>query len=222
MCIIFLLTSCTQFENQPKISLENEEIFKYFTVKQTTNFIGLFSRFQTEKIVVEEKPNLISFNFKGLSTINLKAKDYSLSGLTFKIKNGNFYLDGNDSDYIFILEGMPKIYSSGKTSDLINGNPHLEISDVDMLIIGYLELTTPFEKRTDSRVDFKNHRIQCSFFGTYYLTSVNTSSSTTLAEIESAVSGGAYNSGCTKIGGVDVSCLFDSHICVATQAYCCD
>jgi hypothetical protein len=100
--------------------------------------------------------------------------------------------------------------------------PSSNSSEVDMLLLGFLELTAPNEKRNRPKPLLENHKIQCSFWGTYYLTSINTSRSTTMAELTDAVESGESNSGCTKIGGIEISCYWESHFCLGTQAYCCD
>ena len=159
---------------------------------------------------------------KGKAIIRLKSKDYPISSLVFKVEGGKFYLQGNERDFIFQSEGKTKITASGRTTDLLDYEPSSNSSEVDLILLGFLELTTPNEKRNRPKPLLENHRIQCSFWGTYYLTSVNTSRATTTEELSAVVESGEHNVGCTKIGGVDVSCFFESHFCVATQAYCCD
>lgn len=225
-CLAFLmLLSVLSCENpdlqNPSIS-ENEEILTLFKVKETTQALGVFDKFQAEELVVEKTPNSNLYRMKGKAIIRLKSKDYPISSLVFKVEGGKFYLQGNERDFIFQSEGKTKITASGRTTDLLDYEPSSNSSEVDLILLGFLELTTPNEKRNRPKPLLENHRIQCSFWGTYYLTAVNTSRATTTEELSSAVESGEYNSGCTKIGGVDVSCFTESHFCVATQAYCCD
>ena len=225
-CLAFLmLLSVLSCENQdlqnPSIS-ENEEILTLFKVKETTQALGVFDKFQAEELVVEKTPNSNLYRMKGKAIIRLKSKDYPISSLVFKVEGGKFYLQGNERDFIFQSEGKTKITASGRTTDLLDYEPSSNSSEVDLILLGFLELTTPNEKRNRPKPLLENHRIQCSFWGTYYLTSVNTSRATTTEELSAVVESGEHNVGCTKIGGVDVSCFFESHFCVATQAYCCD
>jgi len=225
-CLAFLmLLSVLSCENpdlqNPSIS-ENEEILTLFKVKETTQDLGVFDKFQAEELVVEKTPNSNLYRMKGKAIIRLKSKDYPISSLVFKVEGGKFYLQGNERDFIFQSEGKTKITASGRTTDLLDYEPSSNSSEVDLILLGFLELTTPNEKRNHPKPLLENHRIQCSFWGTYYLTSVNTTRATTTEELSAVVESGEHNVGCTKIGGVDVSCFFESHFCVATQAYCCD
>ena len=225
-CLAFLmLLSVLSCENpdlqNPSIS-ENEEILTLFKVKETTQALGVFDKFQAEELVVEKTPNSNLYRMKGKAIIRLKSKDYPISSLVFKVEGGKFYLQGNERDFIFQSEGKTKITASGRTTDLLDYEPSSNSSEVDLILLGFLELTTPNEKRNRPKPLLENHRIQCSFWGTYYLTSVNTSRATTTEELSAVVESGEHNVGCTKIEGVDVSCFFESHFCVATQAYCCD
>lgn len=225
-CLAFLMLlsvlSCESPDLQnPSIS-ENEEILTLFKVKETTQALGVFDKFQAEELVVEKTPNSNLYRMKGKAIIRLKSKDYPISSLVFKVEGGKFYLQGNERDFIFQSEGKTKITASGRTTDLLDYEPSSKSSEVDLILLGFLELTTPNEKRNRPKPLLENHRIQCSFWGTYYLTSVNTSRATTTEELSAVVESGEHNVGCTKIGGVDVSCFFESHFCVATQAYCCD
>lgn len=221
----FMLLSVLACENpeqqEPKTS-ENEEILTLFMVKETTKALGVFDKFQATDLLVEKTPSSYLYRLKGESIIRLKSKDYPISSLVFKVEAGKFYLEGNESDFISISEGNTKITVADRTTNLLDYEPSSNRSEVDMLLLGFLELTAPNEKRSLPKPLLENHRIQCSFWGTYYLTSVNTSRATTTEELSAAVESGEYNSGCAKIGGVDVSCFFESHFCIATQAYCCD
>jgi hypothetical protein len=226
ICLTFLsllaVLSCETPEQQDPSISENEELLTLFTVKETTQALGVFDKFQAQELTVEKTPDSNLYRLKGESIIRLKSKDYPIASLIFKVEGGKFFLQGNERDFIFQSEGKTKITASGRTTDLLDYDPIANASEVDLLLLGFLELTTPNEKRNRPKPLLENHRIQCSFWGTYYLTAVNTSRATTTEELSSAVESGEYNSGCTKIGGVDVSCFTESHFCVATQAYCCD
>lgn len=226
ICLAFLsllaVLSCETPEQQDPSISENEELLTLFTVKETTQALGVFDKFQAQEITVEKSPNSNLYRLKGRSILRLKSKDFPISSLVFKVEGGKFYLHGNEKDFIFQSEGKTKITASGRTTDLLDYDPIANASEVDLLLLGFLELTTPDEKRNRPKPLLENHRIQCSYWGTYYLTAVNTTRATTTEELSAAVESGEYNVGCTKIGGVDVSCFFESHFCVATQAYCCD
>lgn len=225
-CLAFLMLlsvlSCENPDLQNPSTSENEEILTLFKVKETTQALGVFDKFQAEELVVEKTPNSNLYRMKGKAIIRLKSKDYPISSLVFKVEGGKFYLQGNERNFIFQSEGKTKITASGRTTDLLDYEPSSNSSEVDLILLGFFELTTPNEKRNRPKPLLENHRIQCSFWGTYYLTSVNTSRATTTEELSAVVESGEHNVGCTKIGGVDVSCFFESHFCVATQAYCCD
>ena len=226
ICLAFLsllaVLSCETPEQQDPSISENEELLTLFTVKETTQALGVFDKFQAQEITVEKSPNSNLYRLKGRSILRLKSKDFPISSLVFKVEGGKFYLHGNEKNFIFQSEGKTKITASGRTTDLLDYDPIANASEVDLLLLGFLELTTPDEKRNRPKPLLENHRIQCSYWGTYYLTAVNTTRATTTEELSAAVESGEYNVGCTKIGGVDVSCFFESHFCVATQAYCCD
>lgn len=225
-CLAFLsllaVLSCETPEQQDPSISENEELLTLFTVKETTQALGVFDKFQAQELTVEKTPHSNLYRLKGESIIRLKSKDYPIASLVFKVEGGKFFLQGNERDFIFQSEGKTKITASGKTIDLLPYDPTANSSEVELLLLGFLELTTPNELRNRPKPLLENHRIQCSFWGTYYLTSVNTTRATTTEELSAVVESGEYNVGCTKIGGVDVSCFFESHFCIATQAYCCD
>ena len=226
VCLAFLMLfsvlSCENPEQQnPSIS-ENEELLTLFTVNETTQTLGVFDKFQAQELTVEKTPNSNLYRLKGESIIRLKSKDYPIASLVFKVEGGKFYLQGNERDFIFQSEGKTKITASGRTTNLLDYEPSSNSSEVDMLLLGFLELTTPNEKRNRPKPVLENHRIQCSYWGTFYLTSFNTTRSTSIDEVTTEVESGNHLPGCSKIGGIDVSCFLDSHFCVASQAYCCD
>jgi hypothetical protein len=68
----FMLLSVLSCENpdqqNPSIS-ENEEILSLFTVKETTQALGVFDKFQGEELVVEKTPNSNLYRMKGKSII---------------------------------------------------------------------------------------------------------------------------------------------------------
>jgi len=220
--ILLSVLSCENPEPQEPVISKNEEILTLFTVKETTEALGVFDKFQAERLVVEKNSNSNQYRLKGESIIRLKSKDYPISSLVFKVEGGKFFLQGNESNFIFIFEGKTKITTSDRTVALLDYEPSSNSSEVDMLLLGFLELTTPNEKRNRPKPLLENHKIQCSYWGTYYLTSINTSRSTTLEELTTAVESGESNSGCSKIGGIEISCYWESHFCLGTQAYCCD
>jgi hypothetical protein len=220
--ILFFVVACENPEQQNPSGSKNEEILSLFTVKETTESLGVFDKFQAEKLVVETSPNSNLYRLKGESIIRIKSNDYPISTLVFQVAEGKFFLQGNESDFIYRAEGKTKITFAGNTIDLVDYESSTTTGELDILLLGFLELTTPNEKRNRSKSLLATHKIQCSYWGTYYLTSVNTSRSTTLQELSTAVESGEYNSGCTKIGNIDVSCFTESHFCLATQAYCCD
>jgi hypothetical protein len=225
-CFAFLMflavLSCQTPEQQDPSISENEELLTLFTVKETTQSLGVFDKFQAQELTVEKTPNSNLYRLKGESILRLKSTDFPISSLVFKVEGGKFYLQGNERNFIFQSEGKTKITASGRTKDLLDYEPSANSGEVDLLLLGFLELTTENEQRTRSKPLLENHRIQCSYWGTYYLTAVNITRATTTEELSAAVESGEYNVGCAKIGGVDVSCFFESHFCVATQAYCCD
>lgn len=225
-CLAFFmfitLLSCENQEKQSPSISENEEMLTLFTLKETSEALGVFDKFQVEKLIVEKTPNSNLYRLQGNSTIGLKSNDYPVSSLVFKVEGGKFYLQGQEADYIFLSEGTPKITTSGQTTRLLDFDPASYSGEVNLLILGFLELTTPNEKRLKPKAIGASHKIQCSFWGTYYLTSINTSRSTTVEELAAGVASGQYNAGCAKMGSVDVSCYWDNHFCIATQAYCCD
>jgi hypothetical protein len=220
--ILLSVLSCENPEPQEPVISENEEILTLFTLKETTEALGVFDKFQAERLVVEKNSNSNHYRLKGESIIRLKSKDYPISSLVFKVEGGKFFLQGNESNFIFISEGKTKITTLDRTVALLDYEPSSNSSEVDMLLLGFLELTTPNEKRNRPKPLLENHKIQCSYWGTYYLTSINTSRSTTLEELTTAVESGESNSGCSKIGGIEISCYWESHFCLGTQAYCCD
>lgn len=221
--LLFLaVLSCESPEQQAPTVAENEELLALFMVNETTQTLGVFDKFQAQELVVEKTSNSNIYRLKGESILRLQSRDFPISSLVFKVTGGKFFLQGNERDFIFQSEGKTKITASGRTTDLQDYEPSANSSEVDLLLLGFLELTTPNENRNRPKPLLENHRIQCSYWGTYYLTAVNTTRSTTTEELSAAVESGEYNVGCTKIGAVDVSCFFESHFCVATQAYCCD
>lgn len=220
--MLLSVLACENPEQQEPKTTENEEILTLFMVKETTKALGVFDKFQATDLLVEKTPSSYLYRLKGESIIRLKSKDYPISSLVFKVEAGKFYLEGNESDFISISEGNTKITVADRTTDLIDYEPSSNSGEVDVLLLGFLELTTPKEKRNLSKPVLENHRIQCSFWGTHYLTTLNTTRATTLDELSTETEGGNHLPGCTKIGGVDVSCYLDNHFCFASQAYCCD
>lgn len=225
-CLSFIMLlsvlSCENQELQKSFISENEALIQLFSVKETTESMGVFNRFGAEKLIVENSPNSSFYRLIGGSILRVKSKDYPISSLVFQVKGGKYFLQGNESDFISFAEGKTKITISGKTIDLENYEYNTNSAEVDLLLLGFLELTTPIEQRNRASKPLESHRIQCSFWGTYYLASINTDKSTALEELKNAIESENSNSGCTKMGEVTTSCFWDSQFCLATQAYCCD
>ena len=220
------LISCEEFEqDNPRSSQSYDDIGKLFKIKETTDQVGILSQFQVNQINVKNENQSFEYTFDSKSTLRIGGVDFELTSLTFKLSDGKFYLHGNeDTSFIFSENGVPSIFHNGKIAVLTKYSESFMNSDSDILLLAYFELTSPEISRKQIRKENSENMLKapCSFVNTYYLTAVNISTSTAVAELESAMESGNYNAGCSLIGGMDVSCVTDSHMCVATQAYCCN
>ena len=97
-----------------------------------------------------------------------------------------------------------------KIMDEINDNKVL------LLLILLNEFTNPVAMDEEKKVE-----PSCSYWDTYTAVTGGRSKSVAEANLASLVAGADSLSDCTKLGGVDTSCIWGNHLCISSQSFCC-
>lgn len=211
--------SCSEVPN-PNLS-SNEKFYSILKVNQSTDLVSrLFQKFEVSEIIVNEIEGGRQFQFQSNSIVQIEDKKFQLSKIKFSAFENKFYIDGMVDEYFVLENGFPFFYSENQKFKIFEIPENLRTPVIQLLTLAFSELTEDFENKRMSNSKKEKSRIMCGG-SMMYLTSVNLSSSVAVAELQGAIDSGQYNVGCSKVGGIDVSCLLTSHVCVATQAYCC-
>lgn len=222
-CLLAISFSCSQTDESPLLGSETEDIRKSFNVKESTDQIGLMSQFDVSYINVNQSENEVTYSFETNAKLKIRESEFKLSSLIFSSADNKFFRKGLEEIYLFLDKSVPRIFFEGEHYDLSDYSVKFSNSNVEILILAYLELKVPNTMRTIPNEHLKILlKEPCSFLDTVYLTSTAISQSVAVSDLNWAINSGNYNSGCSMIGGMDVSCFATEHFCVASQTYCCN
>jgi hypothetical protein len=222
-CLLAISFSCSQTEEKPLLIAEKEDISKLFNVTESTDRVGLMSQFDVSYININKSESDVTYSFETNARLKIRESEFKLSSLRFTSSNGRFFRKGFEDIYLFLENDIPKIFFEDQTYNLNEYSVSFSASNVEILIIAYLELKASNETRSSSNNNLKiSLEEPCSLLDQVYLTSTAISQSVAVSDLEWAIESGNYNEGCSLIGGIDVSCFTDEHFCIASQGYCCN
>lgn len=227
----FALNSCTTDGiDTEKLDSNNFELNQKLTLNKTTSKIStLFWNMGVVEVIVWDKVNYKVFEFKTIKEFGFNKESINLSNYSILLKDGLISLNSNSDKRLSIVNSKPYLLSS-KYSGFIESDKFHDDLETNILLLFMNELITPEESKIDSNklINYQFKVASCSFWDTYYVFATGTSRAVAEANLVDEISyySSGFNTlsveGCSKIGGVDTSCMLDNHFCVASQAYCCD
>lgn len=97
--------SCSQTDEQPLLVPEKEDISQSFSVKESTDHIGLMSQFDVSYINVNHSEGEITYSFETNAKLKIRESEFKLSSLVFSALKGRF-LEKILMKYIYSLKKM--------------------------------------------------------------------------------------------------------------------
>ena len=228
-----LLCSCSQDENNNVISKNdtfktNYQLEEKSTIAKTTSKISqLFLNMGVIEVGVTNKEKMIEYSFstKKLFGINGEGTDFKNYKIT--LNNGMISISSNPNIKLTILENQPYIVTPTYKGFLKSG-AYIDDKDFNLLYLFMNELITPETSKTDASGIGSGSGGGCSFGNTHYVYATGGSASVAEANLPGEIAHytSGFNtldvSGCTMFGGVDTSCVWGNHLCISTQAFCCN
>jgi len=211
-------------------SINQSELKSKITVSTSTDLItDVFYKMGVSGIEVKGSNDQLMYSFNTLKTFGISGKDIDLAEYPITFDGTELFFNNKTDIKVSLQDGKPYIRTSdyqGIYKDLKDDQVSLEI---EVLILFMNEITTSNEiKKTfdDTAAEYDQLYTAisggggCSFWNTYYVFSAGASSAVAQNGLPSEIAHYGM-SNCSSIGGVDTSCVFDNHLCVSTQAFCC-
>ena len=215
-----LLTfSCEKHDDQT--ADHSYDLQTHISIQENTSLVSnLFFKTGVTKIIVETANDESRFFSNTTKPFFLNGDVINMSDYEICLK-GNFLKIGGIENYrVSMQDGKPYIVTPKFRGLLTDANDDVLDNTLIILLFYLNELTMPVELKGDNMV-INSQQKGCSFWDTYYVFGVGLSSSTATDKLDSESDEYGMED-CTLIGDADVSCIWGSHGCVATQAYCCE
>lgn len=219
------LVSCRDvLKNELKI----DELEQKITVKTTTNLISdALIKGGIAKIDVQIGNDYTIYKLLKIEGVNITEGSLDLSKFYFTLKNGKLSCSGNpnlsvslDNNEVII---QTKDFVGSLDKYLLQNN--FILKELPVLLLMLREITLPeIEKINTLTAQFKKSRIAggCSWWNTYVAFSVNVSREMAMNELREAGPLVHWGKICRVTTEMESSCYTDSHLCIATQTYCCE
>lgn len=241
LILISALISCSKDSND---SNSNNSITERILLKSNTNKVSeTFYKLGVEEIKVEKRNLEIVYNTNVVYQTVLNGHKLDFSHLSFSLNDDKLSIV-NDSEYFLSLRNNQLYIESPKYTGFLKDGSNNKLIDYKSaaLLLFYKEISTQIsniEKRShaeffaiDNNIDFKtlenSSNLQKIYeahgkrhCGSNWAVDTGFSRSSLTQELTDELASTHFYDGCTKVGGMDVSCVTDNHICVATQKYYC-
>lgn len=228
---LLLLIGCNTDSDVVVQDLEFQ-LDELITLRSSTNMVSphLYNMGVTEINVSNSGNNDLEYNFTALKEFGMNKESINMSDFTVIYQDNAIFLKENPEVKVSIYQNSPYILSPLHTGSM-DSDYLYENKTINILLFTLKEITTAQGLKIDTKIALNEANLSgkaCSFWDTYYVTASAGSRSTSQAKLveETAYREGPYNTrnvhGCSKIGGPDTSCLWENHLCISTQAYCCN
>lgn len=234
---ILYLFSCStdnniEKENDINNSLFNKatnfELKENITIEKTTSKISqLFLNMGVVEINVVENGNLIEYDFTTKKMFGINGEGTDFKNYKITLSDGLISINSNSSIKLTIFENQPYIITPNYEGFLKTGE-YLDNKDFILLYLFMNELITPETSKMDASNVVNGGGAGCTFGSTKYVYSTGFSRSVAEANLPGEIAHytSGFNtldlSGCRMFGGVDTSCVWGNHMCISTQAFCCN
>ncbi|UZO79310.1 hypothetical protein NBT05_10040 [Aquimarina sp. ERC-38] len=229
--IILLLSQACSTEEETANNIENNnfELDTNLTLtKSTSKVSNVFYNMGVTNIKLVKESNSVLYKFQSVKPFITNGKLINISDYLIRFEKGMIYLQSNSDLKITLLNGKPYMQSS-EYSGYINEETSPNSVELKILLLFMREMTTSSKNKINAELVINDveGKLGCGFWDTYYVYSTGFSLSTAIGNLSDEINN--YSTGlntldissCSSFGGVDTSCGWDAHFCVATQAFCC-
>lgn len=191
---------------------------------ETTSFVSdLLFNLGVIGINITNNTESILYEFRTKKSFKFNGEFVNLSNYTILFENGMLSLDTNSELKLTLVDNQPYIIKPNYSGFLDNNSDNFRNLELNILLLFMKEMiiTNDIKINTLELLDAEySQRGGCSFWNTYYV--VATGGSRSVAATNLKYKEDDDVEGCREIGDADSSCVWDDHLCIATQAYCCD
>ena len=234
---LFNIVSCTTDNNiEKKNTINNSLAFNKtnyqlkdkITISQTTSKISqLFLNMGVVEVKVSKMENFIEYGFTTKKMFGINGEGTDFKDYKITLNDGMISISSNTNIKLTIFENKPYIITP-TYEGFLNSGEYINDKNFNLLYIFMNELITPESSKIDAGIIDNVYSRGCAFGNTKYVFSTGFSRSVSEANLPDEIAHytSGFNSldvsGCTKFGGVDTSCVWGNHLCMSTQAFCCN
>lgn len=235
-----LLSSCSQEDNNEKLKNKsfssssstfrttNYQLEEKITIAKTTSKISqLFLNMGVIEIKVNNLEEMIEYSFTTSKMFGINGEGTDYKNYKITLNEGMISISSNSNIKLTIIENKPYIITPSYEG-FLNSGEYINDKNFNLLYLFMNELITPETIKTDSSNIDSIYSRGCAFGNTKYVFSTAFSASVAEANLPDEIAHytSGFNtldlSGCRKFGGVDTSCVWGNHMCISTQAFCCN
>ena len=209
-------------------SMRELSLSKEVRLSKSTDLISeLLYKFGAIGIEVYDMPDgTIKYEVKTQKEFNLNGKNLNLADYVFSINNNILISSDNESGEkveLSLIEGEPVEIKEG---EIVRINQE-SIKNSKLVVGLVLMKEVVLDSKVKSTVTVHNEESTgCSFWNRYWVNAVGVTRSESIQTFNDGIHnytnpGGAAH-GCREYGETSTSCIWDNHLCITTQTYCCD
>jgi len=233
---LYLLSCSTDNDIEKENNINNSLTFKTtnyqlkekITIEKTTSKVSqLFLNMGVVEVKVSERENLTEYGFTTKKMFGINGEGTDFKDYKITLYDGMISISSNSNIKLTILENKPYIITPSYEG-FLNSGKYIDDKNFNLLYLFMTELITPESSKTDASNINSVYSRGCSFGNTKYVYSTGFSRSVALENLPDEIAHytNGFNSldlsGCSMFGGVDTSCVWGNHMCVSTQAFCCN
>ncbi|NGP87513.1 hypothetical protein [Fodinibius halophilus] len=227
--ISFILFSSCNDTVGTEEAQKNYDLKENLTIENNQDlFSQEFVSLGVVKAEVKKRKSRTDINFLQHNVISGDKHNSREQSFSFYIKDEVLHLDGKPSLGVSLVNNSPYIITENYQGPLEDFSKNNLNKDLTLLLFALDEITSNSQNKIKANMFHRSTLSGCSFWNTYYLNSVGFTRSVAVSTIKSEGASRkvkdheeATGETCSKIGGVDTSCVGENHGCLSTQAYCC-
>ncbi|MFD2966537.1 hypothetical protein [Sphingobacterium bambusae] len=182
----------------------------------------------------------ISYTTKIANTSILNGNKIDFSTFQLELVDNKLVLDGEYAIYLkddelyletplysgFMKDGRDNKVIDTKTAALMLFYGEIALSSENVEKQSYAQFLNHFDTKIVAQGKMAVSRENKALFnnrqcGINHAVEFGWSASSTAADLQQQLNNTSFYNGCTKVGGIDTSCMTDSHACMSSQTYNC-
>lgn len=228
----FLIISCSQDNTSINTKLDtsaSEFNQRLSSQESSTILTKFFMNLGVVEILSTHESDSIVYNFVTEKEFFINDEFVNLRNYPITMKDGEISLNSNPNLKLTILNDQPYL-NSPSYSGFLESEEFFRDKEINILLFFMKEIITTddFKYHSNDYIINVQSETGCSFWDTHYIFATGGSASVAEANLPAAIS--HYTSGfntldvshCRQFGSVDTSCVWGNHLCISTQAFCCD